>query len=201
MSITTYAELKAAIIGWGKRGDALSVIDDFIDLAESDMWQKLRLRSMEGSGTGNLSGRTLALPSDYIESRKLRLTTNPSTELEFYTPESMNIEQGSGKPTKYTITSQIEFNKVPDNTYGYELTYYKSLTALSSSNTTNDVLTNFPSIYLFGALYHYGNWSMNDVMSAKYLQLFEKAMNDANRRDQRGRYGAAKAMHVEGSTP
>lgn len=201
MAISTYAELKTAIQSWAKRGDISTLVDDFIDLAEADIWQSLRLRAMETTATGNLSGRTLALPSTYLQARKLRLTTNPSTELTYRTPESMSIQSGSGKPTDYTITSQIEFNKTPDSTYGYELNYYGSLTALSSSNTSNAVLASYPSVYLFGALYHFANWALDEEKAAKYLALFEKAMNDANKSDKKGRYGAAKSMKIEGPTP
>ena len=41
MAISNYLELKASVQRWAKRGDINSLIDDFIDLAESDIWQNL----------------------------------------------------------------------------------------------------------------------------------------------------------------
>lgn len=201
MALDTYLNLKASVIEWSKRGDVVSLVDDFIDLAESHIWQKLRIRAMEGIATGNLSGSTLALPSDFIESRKLRLTTNPSTELSFSTPEAMTTKQGNGKPTAYTIRDVIEFNATPDSTYGYELTYYKSLDALSASASSNAVLASFPMIYLYGALYYLFVWAQDAEMAVNYLTLFENAIDSANQRDKSGRYPSGKAMRSEGFKP
>ena len=85
MAISTYEQLKSALNDWGKRGDADAYLDTFIDLAESDIWRDLRIRDMETRATGNLSGRTLALPSGYLEMRKFRLTTTPPKELTYRT--------------------------------------------------------------------------------------------------------------------
>lgn len=201
MAISNYTELKNAISDWGKRGDADSKIDNFIDLCESDLKRDLRIRNMETRATGNLSGRTLALPSDYLELRKLRLTTDPSRELTYRTPESMDIRSSSGIPTDFTITDLIEFNVTPDSTYGYELNYYKSLTALDGTNTTNDILTRYPQVYLFGALKHYFDWARDNEQAMKFEQKYYTAIQDANKSDRKGRYPSGKAMKTERPTP
>jgi len=201
MALSNYTELKTAINDWGKRGDATGMTDTFIALAESDIWRDLRIRDMETRTTGTLSGRTEALPSDYLESRKLRLTTNPPRELTFRVPESMAIEQSSGIPTDYTITDQIEFNKTPDGSYGYELLYFKSLTALSGAAPTNAVLTRYPTVYLFASLKHYFDWAMNTEESMKYEAKYLQAVNEANISDKKGRYPSGKAMRTERPTP
>ena len=201
MAISNYNELKTAINDWGKRNDAAAKVDTFIDLAEADIWRELRIRDMQTRDTGNLSGRTLALPADYLESRKLRLATTPPRELMFRVPEAMNISNESGTPTDYTITDQIEFNRTPDSTYAYELLYFKSLTALSGSNTTNAVLTRFPMVYLYGSLKHYFDWAQNEGLAGKYEAKFERALVDANNSDKKGQYPSAKSMKREGPTP
>jgi hypothetical protein len=201
MAISTYAELKTAISDWGKRGDADGKLDTFIDLCESDLWRDLRIRDMETRATGSLSGRTLALPSDYLELRKLWLTTNPSRELTYRTPESMFVLSGSGYPSDFTITDQIEFNKSPDGTYGYELAYYKSLTPLSSSNTTNGALTRYPQVYLWGCLKHYFDWARDNEQAMKFEMKYIEAVKDANKSDRKGRYPSGKAMKTERPTP
>ena len=207
MPFSTYAELKAAIpnaAGWAKRSDILTLVDDFIDLAEADMWQTLRTRDMETLTTGTLgtSDRFLALPSNFLEMRKFRFTAGGvSYELIYNSPESLRIVAGAGRPKHYTITSQIEMERVPDSAYAYEIQHYQQLTPLSSSNTSNAILSRFPSIYLFGTVYHCAVWAMNDPMAVKYSTLFADAMERANNLDRRGRRGAAKAMRVEGSTP
>lgn len=78
---------------------------------------------------------------------------------------------------------------------------YKGLNPLSTSNTTNDVLTNYPDLYLYGALYHMNNWAVDDSQMQKYLTLFNVALKSANFQEQRGRYGAAPVIASEGWTP
>ena len=122
-------------------------------------------------------------------------------ELESTTPDSMKVVSGNGRPRFFTVTSQIEFDRTPDSAYSVEVQHFSSLTALSGSNTTNAVLTRFPMIYLYGALFHYANWAMNDAMAAKYGELFLGAIDSANQIDKRGRHTPGAAMRIQGPTP
>jgi len=104
-------------------------------------------------------------------------------------------------PRFFTITSEIEFDRTPDSAYTVEMQYFRSLDALSGSNTTNAVLTRFPMIYLYGSLFHYANWAMNDQMASKYAELFLGAIDSANQIDKRGRHTPGAAMRIKGPTP
>lgn len=202
MAFTTYATLKTSIIEWSKRGDILSLVDDFIDLAESEMWTQLRIRDMETTSTGSVSARTLALPTGFQQMRRLRLTSGGNSyDLEYVTPESMTVDSTSGLPSQFTITSQIEFNRTPDATYTYEIIHYASLTALSDSATSNGVLSRFPMVYLYGALKYCAQWGLNGEEEVKYSNAFSNAIMQANSTDRRGRHGPAPVMKVEGSKP
>lgn len=210
MAISTYNELKTAVENWFKRTDVTPRIDDFIDLTEADLWngpdldgaEPLRIRDMEARYTASPSDRYLVLPDQFLEFRKLRFYSGSQPyELTYSTPESLNVLSGSGQPTSYTITSQLEFNRTPSSSYTMEAQYYKSLTALSSSNTSNAVLTRFPSIYLNGCLYHASQWAKKDQDALTYGLRFVGAIKRANKTDRKGRYGAAKAMRREAPTP
>lgn len=204
MAISTYNELKTAIERWSKRTDAVDVIDDFIDLAEADIARELRIRDMEARATASAStaDRFLELPTSFLMMRKMRLYTGSlQYDLTYRVPESMTIIPASGRPTEYTVTSQLEFNRTPDSAYTVEMQYYRSLTPLSASNTTNAILTRYPNVYLYGALFHFGLWARDDRMVAQFAPLFDGAIREANTADRKGRHGAAKAMKIEGSTP
>ena len=203
MAISNYLELKAAVQRWAKRGDINSLIDDFIDLAESDIWQNLRIREMEARATTPTgSDRFLALPDGFLEMRKLILV-NGTLQYPLYSaaPESLKLRDTSGIPTYFTVTSQLEFDRTPAGTFTAEMQYFRSLPSLSTANPTNAVLTRFPTVYLYGALFHFAQWAHNDEMLTKYLTLFDAAIRLANKADRRGRYGPAPAMRIEGSTP
>ena len=207
MALDNYANLKASIESWSHRDDVKDIIDDFILIAEAEMYANddasLRLRSMEALDTSaaNTSDRFLALPSDYLETRSLDLTVSDyRLPIEYKTPNDMFIDtNGARVPTYYTVTSQIEFDSQPDEAYVTNLLYYKKLTALSSSNTTNAILDDYPQVYLNGALWQLNVWAENDINANKYYTLFVKSINGANKTDQKGRYGVAPRQRIVGN--
>ena len=204
MSISTYAELKTAITNWSKRGDTLTVVDDFIDLAEADLWQNLRVKEMvtRATASASTSDRYLALPTGFIDMRRLDLTSGGSTyNLAQVSPEALKVIQGAGIPDSFSVGSQLTFNRIPDSSYTVEMVYYAKPTALSSSNTTNDVLTYYPTTYLYGALFHFAQWAQDDEMLVKYSSLFDEAVKRANSFTKRGVHGPAPAMRTEAPTP
>lgn len=208
MSLDTYANLKLEIIDWSKRDDMDLRIDTFIDLAESEMYanavEPLRIRDGETRATATVptDSRFVALPTGYNEMRRLRLTDAPNNwDISYRTPEQMVIEVASGRPRYFTVTSQIEFERVPDSAYTLEMQYHADFTPLSASNTSNVVLTNHPTIYLFGALWALHTWTEEPEEAARYYTQFIAAIKGANKKDKKGRYGPAPVMRVEGSTP
>lgn len=205
MAITTYSELKVAIQNWAKRSDITTLVDDFIDLAESDLWQRLRIRDMETetSLSSSTSVRTVALPSAFLQARRLRIdrTDLDDVVLQYETPMSLRVVESAGMPLRFTITNQIELDRVSDQVYTLKLQYYASLTALSNSNTTNAVLTRFPMVYLYASLFHYAQWAQDDLLIDRYALLAEGAIAQANAADRKGRYGPAPGIRIMGATP
>lgn len=202
MSLSTYAGLKDAIESWSHRNDVASRLDDFIDLAESEMFRYLRIRDMETRTTASLSTRYLALPTGFLEMRRVRLISGGQYyDLNYATPEGLKIDASTGVPTSYTITSQLEFDRTPDSTYTIEYQYYQQSTALSSGNTSNAVLTRFPNIYLFGALWALYMWALQEDKAEYYHNKMMQAIRTANREDVKGRHGPAPAMKVGGPSP
>jgi len=78
--------------------------------------------------------------------------------------------------------------------------YYKKETALSDSNTTNDILTNYPDVYLYGSLWALWKWAMDDIKSAGYYTMFQNAIKGANNEANSGRYTNFR-MKKKGSNP
>ena len=205
MALDTYANLKAAIKRHSHRNDIDDVVDDFIDLAEDAMFNNkesvLDSRALETSTTTTTSTRTLALPTGFLRFRKLTLTSG-GVEYDCIqeTPEAMQVTS-SGRPRSFTITDQIEFDRTPDGTYTVNYIYIAKPTALSSSNATNAVLTNHPTIYLYGALWALNLWAHEEEKAAIYWQNFLNAIRGANRASKRQRHGPAASIRFEGSTP
>lgn len=204
--ITDYDSLKQEIITWAHRDDVDLHIDTFIQLAETDMFSNpievLKVRGQEARSTAATSGQYLALPDDFIKMRSLRFLI-PGEQWELYqrAPEQMHREPATGRPDQFTVTSQIEFNRVPDSDYEIEMQYFAKPAPLSTTNASNEVLADNPNIYLFGALAALFKWARQPQDSAEYYDQFIDSIKGANMLFKKGRYGANPQMTLEGSTP
>jgi len=202
--ISDYPTLRSNILEYIKRTDALSHIDNFIALAESDIWDVLRVREMEARATAStvVDSRYIALPSRFIKMRSLRIYINEvQLDLDAVTPKDLAVYTGSGVPTKYTIASQIEMNQNADQVYSLEMQYLQELLSLTESNPENDIITNYPMIYLAGALSHAYQWSLQEDRAQYWRSVFEKQVARANRKTRSGKYGPAPAKTIIGRTP
>lgn len=207
MALDSYQTLKTSIIEWSKRSDILSLVDDFIDIAESTMYAnpdaQLRIRDMETRATGNMSttDRCEPLPSRFIEMRQVKLNlTAGEYMMSYVSPDSMIIKDASGIPPYYTITNQVEFDRIPDDAYEIEFLYYESLAPLTATAPSNQILVRFPQIYLYGALYACFDWAMQGDVSANYYSKMISAIKGANTMDRRGRYHGA-SIRLNAVTP
>ena len=60
------------------------------------------------------------------------------------------------------------------------------LTALSDSNASNDILTNYPELYLYGALAESAPFIMQDERINTWGNLYKEALKNANETSSRG---------------
>jgi len=209
MPFTNYTELRQEIIDYVQREDLDLKIDDFITLAEKEMFnntiEPLQLKELETITTisTNTSNKLASLPSDYGSMRDARmLITNKRGYIEYRAPSEMRKSDLQGQPCFFTIIGgQIEFDRQPDAVYTMELQYYAEVPALTSAAPTNVVLTNHPEIYLYGAVYRAMIFARDQETAATFKADFINAIIGANKSDKLGRYGPAPVMRVEGSTP
>lgn len=207
MALDNYANLKAAIVRLDGSDSIADILDDAIDLAEAEMYanadEPIKHRSMELRSTASTNGtRFLELPTGFLQMRALHLVLAGSNrDVRYATPESIKYTASSGKPSVFTVTSQIEFDRTPDSTYTIEMSYFAKLTALDDTNTTSDILADNPSIYLYGALWAVNLFNAEEEKAQYYYGLFINAVKGANKRYKKGRHGPAARMIIEGSTP
>lgn len=200
-TLTSYAELKQNIQDYAKRNDVLGKLDLFIDLAERDIWDVVRIRDMETRATASTStsDRFVQLPTGFIQMRQLQITVDDVLyDMDESTPKSLQVLDTAGCPNQYVVTSQLELNRISDQAYTLEMDYWKELTALSGSNTTNAVLTQHPMIYLSRCMFHFCNWSLQEEKALYWDGVFNKQVARANRKARQGRYGAAPAAVTQG---
>ena len=215
MAINTYATLQTAVANWLDRSDLTDRIPEFIALAEARMNRTLRLAIMMnvdettlGGATALVAGtRDYALPSGYLQMVDFHLRTSPITTLSYLTPENMNrMWAGSqaGKPLAYTIFSDnasgtpiksVRLGPSPGSAYDYSIMFYKKIDALSDSNTTEQMLTNNPDVYLYGALLEAEPFLMNDQRVQLWATAFQESLNALQEQDNKDRHSGS-AMRV-----
>lgn len=195
MAISNYGELKTAVSNWLSRTDLSDRIPEFIALAESNIARDVRARSMERRVTATLSAQYEALPSDFLELRNVQLNTNPVRRLDFLAPEQLDVRyHGSGKPKAYSIIgNEIQLAPAPDAGYEAEIAYFARPTAFSADTDSNNLLTSYPGLYLYGALVAAQPFLHDDQRLATWAQLYQREVETLNETDELARSGATLA--------
>lgn len=204
MALDTFENLVKEVIDYSHRNDMGNRIDTFIQLAENTMYsnsaQPLKVRSMEIVSTAATAGQYVELPPDFESARSVRLVIGDNSgELRFQAPEQLFKHPASGKPLFYTIVgNEIQFGRVPDSAYTLEIQYFRKATPLSLTNQTNEILTNHPQVYLYGALAALFGFTQDTEQEAVYGNKFIDAIKGANKSDKKRRYGPAPALSLDG---
>jgi hypothetical protein len=160
------------------RDDLTAAIPDFIGLAESDMNQRLRLRSMLRRVTSTLSGEGYeSLPDDFLQMWRLKLD---DAEIEFLPTVQMAgyAEAYRGRAPMYfsVIGDQLQFAPVGPAPGGrLEMVYYARVDALSDENQTNALLAASPALYLYGALLQAAPFLLDDARMQTWGTLYNEA--------------------------
>ena len=146
MAISVYSELKTAVANWLHRTDLTDRIPEFVALCESDLRRDLRLREMEASTSVALTSTTLAIPTGFVEARRVMVA---DVVHDYVQPGYFNPLREE-TTYQYTVKGTNFVFQVSSGTA--QIDYYAAFAALSGASDTNWLLTNHPDAYLFGSL-------------------------------------------------
>ena len=187
MALTTYAELKQAILDTSHRADLTNFTADFITLAEARIARKLRIRAMQAESDISITGgtRTAALPTGFREARRFYLNSSPVSPLEYIASDDYwkrYLSSNTAKPSVFTIEgTNLVFGPIPDSSYTGKLLYYKALDALSS--TAHGTFTSNPDLYLYGSLAAAEVYLKNDKRFPIWKGMYEEIVKELNDQD------------------
>lgn len=206
MSISTNAELLTAITNWTHRDGLSSYTQDFVTLGESRIYSDLRVRAMESTVASTIAAGAISVPSTYIELKKAYISsTSPYIPLTRKTTdwiyERFPTRSSEAKPQFIGREgSNFIFGPYPDSTYTVTLLHWARPAALSSA--LNTIFTNYPGLYLFGALCEaipfMKDKSMLPVWEGKYQDILVRCQRDNDREEGSG---SGLAMATTGATP
>lgn len=181
MAITNYSTLQTAIANWLHRSDLTSVIPDFIALAESRINRVFAARGAEIDVTLSATADSafVSLPADFSSPIALWLESFvPRRQLVFKQPSELAYVPVKTYPNFWTIKDgQIQFDRIAAGNYPLTLRYKQSSNIAATD--TNYILTNYPDIYLFGALVEAASFIRDEAQAPIWQQKFENAINEA----------------------
>ena len=222
--ITTYAGLKAGMLAWlARAGDTLldGRFDDFLLNCERRMYygfavdepasplrsDALRIPEMETVDAAfALSSGTVAQPAGFLElisaynnSLNAPLDIVSQRTLDGYGTQSLGgtrLIAVSGTNFRFLDAPQ------PSSSGGTAtLRYYRKL-ATPAGSTVNDILTNYPDVYLYGCLVEAAIFTQGEAEAQRYLQLYNASVAGLNARTQRITGSSVPVIRVRaGRTP
>ena len=181
MALATYSDLQTSVANFLHRSDLTSVIPDLITLAETNINGDLdaRLQDTKTSVSTVASTDYITLPTDLINIRHVSVETDPVYTLIYMTPDQFEKSYpttATGIPNNYTVIGdKMYLGPTPDAVYGVDIIYKAKVPALSITNTTNYILTNYPNVYLYGALSEAAVY----IKDTAIIQLVQAKYNEA----------------------
>lgn len=201
--ITNYSELQDAISAAMRRSDMGARIPSFIQLAEERINKELRVPILQTTSSLDVTAdtQTVSLPDNCLEvamvhlsgGGRIRRITQADGDLRY-------SETDKGTPAEYYIYGNLIYLcPIPAQDGTIVVSYYRKVSALSDGNTTNDILSEYPGIYLHGALVEAYRHVRNAERMGESEIAYQQALVLANRqliKQQSGDYVAPRRKNV-----
>lgn len=182
-TITNYSTLQSAIGDYLNRADLTSQIPMFIQFVEADLNTRLRSREMVVRATTTNDEEFVELPPDFLQALNLQIVGG-KTPLRYVTldeADQIKAAQIYTQVIAYTLVDDaIELVPAPADNVQIEMVYYQCIPALSSTNTTNWLLSKSPDVYLYGALVHAAPFLMDDQRISTFASFYSQRVEALN---------------------
>lgn len=194
MRISTYHQLKAAVVDLLTKSTAAASLDRDIQMAESRMNRLLRSREMETRAAAILSCGIahVPVPADFGGVRYFKVTSvQPPHLVRPQSPQQIGTHQQSapGLPQFFAIVADnFQLSPTPAIDYTAEISYYKKVPPLTEDMPSNWVLSNHPDCYLFGAAFYASQKQQDWERAANFEKFFIQAFAEIESADAHDRW-------------
>lgn len=188
----------------------MEIVDPLFDLAggtDVDAIDGVRITALsevrvtEEFVLSQLVAATVAQPTGFLELISARLNDSDAP-LEVVAQRTIDGYQiaGDGVPRMIAV-SGLNFRVYPEPsgaTYA-TLRYYAKLSTPTSGGTVNTILTNYPTVYLYGCLIEAAIYTQDIEAAQRYLQLYNADVAGLNTRTQRITASANPRLRLRGA--
>jgi hypothetical protein len=170
--ITNYGELKAEIQDWINRKNLAAKADQFVQLAEDQIADAVRVPDMLVRTVGTFSSSFILLDEDRY--------------LEVF---SLKAKQTSFDVTKNTLDQfGLLVRPYPAAGDPYELIYYQKYAPFSDDADTNWLLENDPMVYLAAGMVAANLYIKDTEEAVKWQTTFQQKVDELSRMNRRAKY-------------
>lgn len=164
--MTTFTQLSADVQAWCARTDIATKIPTFCTLFENRINRNLRLRQMETAFSGTIASNAIALPTGWLQFKRLWADGYEDSILQPQTLEEV-LRETQGVPTLYAVDgTNVRFNGTGDITG----VYYKAIPSLYADEY-NWLSVLAYDAYLFGVLAEVYTYQKDDAaMQSAYAR-------------------------------
>jgi hypothetical protein len=179
--------LQGEVISWLHRTDLNDRVASFISLAEDYLQNEIGFPSQETVGTVSITAGASSgsLPTYFSRLRNAYISSvSPIVPLTVLSAPIMRERyplQDAGIPRACTIIgSSLYVDRPTDTSYTVTVDYWQGIVPLSSSNTTNWLLTKYANAYLFSTLLMAAPFLGVDTRIQTWEALASRAINSIN---------------------
>jgi len=178
------------------RTDLSDQIPGFIDLATSRLARDLRSSFNEKMiDPYSVSANPQTLPADFRGIRSLAVNTDSgAASLRYVGSHELNrYANNDGEPQVYSIRGR-ELWVRPYQARDYQLNYYSAPEALSAETSSNDILLEYPYLYLYASLIEANIYVQDEANAARMASIYTEELERVNDESKKARTGDAPAM-------
>lgn len=206
MALTDYDSLRDELSSWTARGDTTfrNRFETFMTLAEDRIYygagedssdplhsKPLRADIMSTSASVAFTAGTGTLPTDALEVRGIH-PAGQQSGIEYLPPERFQVATASSYgslPLFYTVSNRV-VTLHPALTGNATVIYFKEFDRVTSNNTTSDLLTAHPAVYLSALLFEAYSWMEEPETALAHLARYRSQVAGANDKARGVRFGA-----------
>lgn len=181
---TTYGELVQEILSWTNAPELEQAAPSFIQFAEARFNRALRTQHQIVRKRAMSDKQFVPLPSDWLEAKNIQANFSTPTRLRFVTldeADELRTATYMDRVGCYSIAGlSLELLPTPSSDTEIEMIYWRTIPALTTTNTTNWLLARAPDLYLYASLVQASAYLEKDPRVPMWEAAAAKAIEELN---------------------